>query len=80
MSKEMLVQEKGLAAIAKQLRKKAGKTRAQAARDMKVSRTSIFHAEESPKEGLVKLRSRMIEAYSTYKVNGPLFSLKKKMN
>ena len=53
--------EKQLAARAKLLRKEAGKTRAQAAREMKVSQTSIFNAEETPEQGLIKLRIRMIE-------------------
>jgi DNA-binding XRE family transcriptional regulator len=70
--------EKDLVAFAKRFRKQAGIRRAQAARDMKVSQTSIFNAEESPEQGLVKLRIRMIEAYSPYKVKGPMFFLEKK--
>ena len=70
--------EKQLAARAKQLRKKAGRTRAKAAREMKVSQTSIFNAEESPEQGLVKLRIRMIEAYSPCRVTGPLYRLEQK--
>jgi len=70
--------EKQLAARAKLLRKEAGKTRAQAAREMKVSQTSIFNAEETPEQGLIKLRIRMIEAYSSYRVTGPLYRLERK--
>ena len=70
--------ETKLAALAKRCREEAGKTRAQAARDMKVSQTSIFHAEESPDQGLTKLRMRMIETYSTFNVIGPVFFLKRK--
>jgi DNA-binding XRE family transcriptional regulator len=70
--------EQGLAAVAKRLREQAGVTRAQAARDMDVSQTSIFHAEESPEQGLVKLRTRMIEKYSPFTVVGPVFHLKRK--
>ena len=70
--------ETNLAVFAKQTRKKAGKKRAQAARDMGVSQTSIFHAEESPEQSLAKLRARMIEAYSPFKVVGPVFYLEKK--
>jgi DNA-binding XRE family transcriptional regulator len=65
-----------LALLAKRFRKAALVTRAQAARDMKVSQTSIFHAEESPEQALTKLRIRMIEAYSAHKVVGPLFYVK----
>jgi DNA-binding XRE family transcriptional regulator len=70
--------ENDLAVLAKDLRRKAGKTRAQAARDMGVSQTSIFNAEESPEQALVKLRIRMIEAYSKFTVRGPVYVLKPK--
>jgi len=73
-----LLNEKQLTALTKRIRKKAGVSRAQAARDMDVSQTSIFHAEESPEQGLVKLRSRMIQKYSSFKVIGPVFHLEKK--
>jgi DNA-binding XRE family transcriptional regulator len=70
--------EQDLVALAKRFRQQAGITRAQAARDMKVSQTSIFHAEETPEQALVKLRVRMIEAYSPFKVVGAVFFLKRK--
>ena len=77
MSRQSFAETK-LAALAKRFREEAGTTRAQAARDMKVSQTSIFHAEESPDQGLTKLRVRMIETYSTFNVIGPVFFLKRK--
>ena len=70
--------EKDLVTLAKRFRKQAGIRRAQAARDMKVSQTSIFNAEEAPEQALINLRIRMIEAYSLYKVVGPVFYLQKK--
>ena len=70
--------ENDLAVLAKIFRRQADTTRAQAARDMKVSQTSIFHAEESPEQGLVKLRIRMIETYSRFKVTGPVYLLEEK--
>jgi DNA-binding XRE family transcriptional regulator len=70
--------ENDLALLAKTFRRQGGTTRAQAARDMKVSQTSIFNAEETPDQSLVKLRMRMIEAYSEFKVTGPVFYLEKK--
>lgn len=76
MAKQL--EESELAALAKRLREAAGKTRAQAAREMKVSQPSLFHAEESPEQSLFKLRKRMIECYSPYKLVGPLFVLKRK--
>ncbi len=78
MAKEKYLSEKDLAALAKDLRKKAGKKRAQAAREMGVSQTSIFNAEESPEQSLIKLRIQMIEAYSQFKVMGPKYFLEEK--
>ena len=78
MLKNNFLTEEELAGFAKQCREKAGKKRAQAARDMGVSQTSIFNAEESPEQGLQKLRTRMIEAYSPYEVTGPVYRLTKK--
>ena len=78
MLKEQSVPENNLARLAKRFRKKAGKTRAQAARDMGVSQTSIFQAEEMPEQALIKLRMRMIEAYSQFKVRGPVYVLEGK--
>ena len=78
MSKITTMCENDLAVLAKTFRRQAGTTRAQAARDMNVSQTSIFHAEESPDEGLIKLRMRMIEAYSKFKVRGPVYLLEDK--
>ena len=77
MTKNLLT-ETNLAGIARRFREQAGKSRAQAAREMKVAQVSIFRAEENPEESLLKLRVRMIEAYSPYKVVGPVFILKKK--
>jgi hypothetical protein len=71
------VGEKKLAALAKQFRKAAGKSKAEAARQLRVSAPSVFNAEERPELSLTGLRIRMIEAYSPFKVVGPLFFLKK---
>ena len=78
MLNEHSVSENDLVRLAKRFRKQAGKTRAQVARDMEVSQTSIFQAEEKPAQALLKLRTRMIEAYSPFKVVGPVFHLEKK--
>ncbi len=77
MSKQSF-SENELAGLARKFRERAGKKRAQAARDMRVSQTSIFHAEESPKQGLTKLRIRMIEEYSPYEVVGAVYFLRRK--
>jgi DNA-binding XRE family transcriptional regulator len=78
MLKEQSVPEKDLCRLARRFRKQAGKTRAQAAREMDVAQTSIFQAEEKPEQGLLKLRMRMIERYSGFKVVGPVFLLRPK--
>ena len=75
MAPKQILTELDMASAAKRFRKQAEKSRAQAARDMGVAQTSIFHAEESPEQSLIKLRVRMIERYSTFKVKGPLFLL-----
>jgi DNA-binding XRE family transcriptional regulator len=77
MPHKQLLTEKDLAALAKQFRLKAGKSRSTAGRDMGVSHVSIHRAEENPEESLLKLRMRMIEAYSPFDVNGPFYLLKK---
>ena len=77
MQKSKYVEEKELAALAKKYRMEAGKTRAQAAREMGVKHPSIFHAEESPKMGYHSLRRKMIEAYSCLVISGPFYCLTK---
>ena len=70
--------ESELAALAKSFREKAGKSKAEAARDLGTSEPSIFNAEEKPHLSLTKLRTRMIERYSDFKVAGPVYVLVKK--
>ncbi len=78
MTPNQFLTENDLVALAKRYRKQSGKTRAEAARDLRVAQTSIFNAEETPKMSLRKMRMRMIEAYSPFKVVGPVFLLKRK--
>ena len=78
MPLKQLLTEKDLAVLAKEYRIKAGKSRAEAGRDMGVSHVSIHRAEENPEESLLKLRSKMIESYSRCKVVGPVFYLEEK--
>jgi DNA-binding XRE family transcriptional regulator len=78
VKKERLVQEKELAELAKRFREEAGKSKAEAARELQVAAPSIFSAEEEPEMSLTKLRIRIIETYSPYMVTGPLFLLKQK--
>lgn len=70
--------ETELAGLAKRSREKAGKSKAEVARELAVSEPSVFNAEEKPEMSLTKLRIRMIEAYSPHKVTGPVYLLEKK--
>lgn len=78
MKSPRYVEEAELAALAKKARKDAKKKRAQAARDMGIKQPSIFHAEESPDLPFTKLRRKMIETYSNWKITGPFFRVEKK--
>jgi hypothetical protein len=72
------VGEKQLAALAKRFREASGKSKADVARKLRVSAPSVFNAEERPELSLTGLRIRIIEAYSPFKVRGPIFHLEKK--
>jgi DNA-binding XRE family transcriptional regulator len=76
--KKIPVTERDLAALAKRYRVASGKTRPQAARELGVVRQAILYAEERPEKSFFKLRKRIIEKYSPYKVVGPSFWLEKK--
>jgi len=73
-----LIAEKKLAALAKKFRKAAGKTKADVARELNVAAPTVFSAEERPEMSLAKLRIRMIESYSPYRVTGPVYLMEKK--
>ena len=70
--------EAELADLAREFRIAAGKNRAEAAREFGVARQAIIYAEDRPDKSFTKLRRRMIEAYSTFEVVGPVFQLKSK--
>jgi DNA-binding XRE family transcriptional regulator len=78
MAKTNLFKETELAELAKQFREQVGKKRADASRELNVSKSNITMAEENPEQSLTKLRIRIIETYSPYKVTGPLYRLEKK--
>jgi hypothetical protein len=77
MSKKHLA-ETDLAALAREARLAAGKRKIDVARKLGVSPPAVFNAEERPELPLHKLRIRMIETYSKYKVVGPVFYLERK--
>ena len=78
MRVKKLVGEDELAALARKYRIAAGKNRAEAARELGVARQSIIYAEDRPETSFTKLRSRLIETYSPYRVRGPVFCLESK--
>ena len=78
MLKDEMVNEGKLAALAKEFREAAGKTQGEAARELRVSRPAIVQAENEPNKSFVKLRVRIIEKYSPFKVFGPVFYLQRK--
>lgn len=76
--KKIPVTEDELAALAKHFRVASGRNRAQAARELGIARPSLIHAEDFPEKSFFKLRKRIIEKYSPYKLVGPVFWLEKK--
>ena len=67
-----------LAALAKKFRRQSGRTKAALAREFKVTRASMQDAEEHPDVSMTRLRIAIIEACSPYRVEGPLFALKRR--
>ncbi len=78
MRKQDIVTETELAGLAKKFREQSGKTKIEAAAELGIGRPSVQLAEENPEQSLTKLRVRLIEKYSPYKVVGPLYVLKRK--
>jgi hypothetical protein len=78
MQTEHPIPESKLALLAKKFRKAANKSKADVAREFHVAAPTVFAAEERPEMSLTRLRVRMIEAYSPFRVIGPVFHLKKK--
>jgi DNA-binding XRE family transcriptional regulator len=77
-AKPRFISEKGLAALAKRFRQRAGVSKAEAARRLHVNRGTMQQAEEYPEVSLTKLRIRIIEKYSPFTVAGPVFLLNRK--
>jgi len=78
MSEEQLVTENDLARLAKQYRQTAKITKSEAARQLGVVKGTIHQAEECPDVSLAKVRIRMIEKFSPFKVTGRFYRLEKK--
>lgn len=78
MAKKTFFTESDLAGLAKRLREATSKRKIDVARELEVSAPAVFNAEERPDLPLHKLRIRMIETYSKYKVVGPVYFLERK--
>jgi hypothetical protein len=78
MAHKQLFLESELAGIAKKFRLAAGKKKAPLGRELGVTRATMQDAEERPENNLTKLRRRIVEACSPYKVEGPFYRLVKK--
>jgi DNA-binding XRE family transcriptional regulator len=78
MAKKKTFSESDLAALAKQWRTKAGKRKAEVARELRIARVSVQLAENNPEQSLTKLRIRIIESCSPYRVCGPAYRLEPK--
>ena len=78
MAANQMCSESELAALAKKFRKQSGMTKAALGRELGVSRATMQDAEERPGQSLAKLRIRIIERCSPYRITGPLYLLHKK--
>jgi len=78
MKKSEFFDEAALAVLAKKFRIEAGKRPVDVAKEMGVKQPSVHNAEDQPTRSFTKLRKRMIEAYSPFKVVGPVYLLQKK--
>ena len=77
MKREEVTAEE-LATIAKACREASGKSRAQVALELGVGRQAVYYAEDCPERSMFKLRKRIIETYSSSKVEGPVFLIEQK--
>ena len=78
MKTKRAFQESDLAALAKKFREKTGKSKADMARELAVHPTTIQLAEEYPERSMTRMRCRIIEACSPFRVDGPGYWLERK--
>ena len=78
MAKQKMYFEPELAMLAKQFREQSGKFKAELGRELKVTRATMQDVEERPERNLTKLRRRIIEKYSAFRVIGPVYLLEDK--
>jgi DNA-binding XRE family transcriptional regulator len=78
MASNQACSEAALAKLAKRFRKQSGKTKAALGRELGVTRATMQDAEEHPGRSLTKLRIRIIETCSPYRITGPVYLLHRK--
>jgi DNA-binding XRE family transcriptional regulator len=78
MATKGLLRESELAALAKKYRVASGLNKVEAAAALGVTPPTVHLAEEDPEESLTKLRRRMIEMFSPFKIAGPFYQLQRK--
>lgn len=69
----MYLADEQVAEAAKEARKSAGVSKAQASRDFGVAWASIHQAEEEPGRSLYELRIRMLKRYAGLTLEGPMY-------
>ena len=65
-----------MAKLAKAARKQVHLTKAEVARQLRVTRGTIHQAEEYADMSLTKLRIKMIEKYTPDRISGPFYQIK----
>ena len=75
MQQKEFVKEADLAKLAKAARKRARLTKAEVARQLRVTRGTIHQAEEYAEMSLTKLRIKMIEKYTPDRISGPFYQI-----
>jgi DNA-binding XRE family transcriptional regulator len=78
MIREKLLSSEDLIRLTARLRKKSGKSLAEIAKTLGVSRTVIFHAEKSPEKSLLQVRRRIIRLLSGSELEGPFYLLRRR--
>lgn len=70
--------EEEVVTLTAELRQKSGKSLAEIACALGVSRSVVFHAEKSPGKSLIQVRRRIIRLLTGRELEGPLYRLGRK--
>jgi len=78
MKEGTILPTEDLASIAREAWLQSGKTQVEAAEDFGVSQPAFAQAVNEPRRALDKLRIAIIERYTDYTIEGPLYQIVKK--